>query len=346
MKVVRKNIDSKNNAGSYTIVPLNSEDIYLLNDIFKPNDIVEALSTRKISADGGKTQHKVTLKIAIKIESFQIDLKDCIVYLKGKTCKEYEHIKTGSYHTINLTLNEAFTITKDCWTSEDIRKIESSKISSPELCFVVFYDKDCIVSVVSATSINQVFKEEVKNKNIKNILKSVVKLKDNVKTFIICGFNEIKNELYNALIKENKAFEKMTCNFKLTPEYKGIPNTKVINKMITDKDYSKAFLEVKYIDDLKEMERFFTDLEMDKKGLCLGLKEIEDACEYGALKTLFITDRFYRPATIEERIKNDKIVRTAKELRAKICVIPISHELGEKLKKMGEIAGNLLFEYK
>ena len=66
----------------------------------------------------------------------------------------------------------------------------------------------------------------------------------------------------------------------------------------------------------------------------LALTRLGEAFEYGAIKTLFITDALYRPRTVEERKKIEDILNQAAELRVKICVIPVIHESGEKLKAM------------
>lgn len=338
-------IESKSSSGSMKIMPTCKDDFYLLSSILVPGDNIESFTTRKLSMDSGKTQQKISLLLAIKIETVDTDLEDGIMYVKGRTCKEYEHIKQSSYHTLNLVLNEEFSIYKESWSDYDIRKIKEAKKESPEMCFVIFYEKDCVVSTLSSNGVTNIYKEEVKNKNFKAIINSMLGLK-NIKTFVISSISDIRNEFFKSLVKEHKSIEKRCSVIKLGAEYKNIPNSKVVNKIITDKEFSKSFADIAYIDDLREIEAFFLDMELGKKDFCIGVDEIKEAYEYGAIKTLFITDQFCKPRSVEERKANDAIINQVKKLRAKICTIPVSNEFGERLKKMGSIAGKLQFEYK
>lgn len=346
MKILNISMEGKSSIGSIKIMPLCSDDLYALNDVIVPGDVIEAQTTRKVSMDGGKTQHKVSLVLAIKVETIETDLDDCIMYIKGKTCKEHENVRQGSYHTLDIVLNEHFTISKNDWTDSMIRKLKEAKNEDSEMCFIIFYDKDCVVSRISQTGVKNIYKEEIKNKNYKALINSILSVKEGIKNFVIASISDVRNDFAKALLKDHKDLEKKVSVLKLTPDYKGIPNSKVISKMLVEKNFAQAFANVKYVDDLREIEGFFLDISLGKKNSCVGEKEVLEAFEYGALKTLFITDSFYRPGTVEERKKNSSIIQQAHNFRAKVCIIPVSHEHGQRLKSMGHIAGVLQFDYK
>lgn len=346
MKILSNKIDNKSLDGFVVLTPTNAEDFYILSDIVEEGDVAEASTTRKLSMDGGRTQQKINLCLAIKIEKVEYDLQDCIMSFKGKICKENEHIQQGSYHTIHITIGEKLELYKKHWSRKNRGSLQHAAKDVPQLCFILFYDKECVISMVSSNDIKNLYKAEIKNKNYKPMISNLIGIKNTVKAILVGGFSSVAEDFHKVLLKEDKSFEKLTTVVKIPAEYKNLPNSKVVSRLLTDKMFSKIFSEIKYVEDLKEVESFFGDFAKGSKKICLGYSEIKEAFEYGAIKIVFITDALYRPRTIDERKKIEKLVNEALDLRARICVIPVAHELGEKLKAMGGLAGTLSFSYK
>ena len=42
--------------------------------------------------------------------------------LQGPITVEHEHVRLGSYHTLELEPHRAFTLTKECWDKLDIER--------------------------------------------------------------------------------------------------------------------------------------------------------------------------------------------------------------------------------
>lgn len=346
MKVLKNYIDSKTASGSIALEMTCVEDAYVLSDTISVGDVVEATTTRKLSLDGGRSQQKITLTLAVSVEATNFDLVSGIVDLKGKVTKENEYVRQGSYHTLHLSIGDSFKISKNKWTRHAISQLHGAAKDTPAICIVVFFDRECVISTVSSIGVKNLFKDEIKNKNFKRIYTCISSIKDSVKTLVIAGFSGIRTDFYKELIREFPQFEKQSTVIKLSGDYKGLSNAKVINKMLLDKEFSRSFSELQYVDDLREVKEFLKDVSTDSSLVGIGMKEVKEALDYGALRKVFVTDRVYRPSTLEERREMEAIVSQAKELRAKICVIPAQHEYGERLTKLGGIACLLLFEYR
>jgi len=347
MKIANKTqIDSKTNEGSMELVLTTTDDLYALGKVVRVGDEVESLTTRKISFDAGKTQTKINTKLRIKIETLDFDLTDGNMFLKGKVCGINEYVQVGLYHSLNVGLGDKFLLYKKSWSASDRGIINASLKEAPGICFVVFYDKECVVSIVSPSNIRVVHKEELKNKNFKNIIKGVGDHESATKIIVVASVSEVRNEFAKTLFKEKKALESKTAVIKLPNEYKNIPNSKVVGKVMVDRQYEKIFSEIRYVEDLRAIESVLERIDKNEGGVAIGMKEINEAFEYGAIKTIYMTDKLYRPQTIAEREKVEKLEKEASKYRAKICVIPLCHENGEKLMSLGGVIALLLFEYK
>lgn len=346
MKILNKNVDKRLLSGSITMSPVNIDDFYVLNDLVQVGDVAEGTTTRKLSLDGGRTQQKITLRLAIKVEKADYDFEGGLMSIKGKICKENKHVQLGVYHTVHVEMNESFTLSKTVWSRNHMNLLEESAKDVQDLCFVIFYERECVVSMHSTNNIKNVLKSEIKNKNFKPIITKIKDAKNTVKTIVIAGFGTIVDEFYKGLIKEDKSFVKFGGPIKLSNNYKNLSNVQVINKFITDKSYSSLFAEIKYVEDLIEAKNFFEYFEKEFTKVSVGLVEVLEACEYGAVKKVFITDEVYRPKDLASKKKIKMLLDLAIKIRAKICIVPITHDLGLRLSKMGGITGMLLFNYK
>ena len=346
MKIESTHIDHKTQSGSMKLVPNNEDDIYHLTSIIHKGDRIACLTTRKVSLDGGKTQKKITLKMEVKVETLDTDLGTGVIYAKGKTSIENEHIKIGSYHTLDIAVGTEFSLFKSEWKRNEIAKIKECCKEIPEVLFVVFYERDCVISSASSNGVRTIYKEEIKSKNFKEVTIQTIKMKEKVKNIVIASMSEIRNDFFKFLIKENSSIEKMVSVIKLTAEYKGLPNSKLVSKVLVDKNYMSLLNNVAFVEDLKEIQKLFNILDQNAGDVSIGIKEVGEAMEYGAIKVLFITDKFRRPKVVAEREFSDSFIKKAEDLRAKICTIPISMDLGERLDTIGGVACTLAFNFK
>lgn len=347
MKLGKDRIDNKSKSGSMEITAENQDDIYMLSSIIYVGDMVTAGTRRKVQIDG-KTQQKISLTLKIRIETISIDLENSIIYLKGKTVNVHEHVKLGSYHTIDIGLGQSFVLYKEEWFTTSIKHLKEATKPQAEIIFIVFYERECVVSVVSKNRINTILKQEIRNRKFGNIINMLEKYVGKVNLFVIASAFEIRNEFYKAvpMSKELKRVYNCLCVVKIPLECKGLPNSRVISTILTDKDLSKCFQGVQYVNDLKEIDNFFVDFAKESSLICVGMCDIREAMEYGALDKLMITDEIARPKTIEERREIEAFCKEMQSINCKIFIIPVAHFSGKRLREIGGMCGTLKFNYK
>lgn len=347
MRLGKNRIDQRNKSGSMEITPEHQDDIYVLSSVIDPGDMVTSSTTRKVQIDV-KTQQRMVLVLKIKIEAINVDLESSTIYLKGRTVLMNEHVKLGSYHTIDVTVGQPFELEKDEWPALSIRQLREAAKPQPEVIFIVFYERECVVSMVTRNRVTIILKQEIKNKKFTNILKTLEKHVGKISLFVIASTFEIRNEFHKA-VSASKELRKALgsfCVVKVPPECRGCPNSKVINTILTDKDLSKVFQGVQYIDDLREMDNFLVGFAKGSDLVCVGMKDIREAMEYGALERVMVTDERIKPNEVTQRREMEAFCKEAQAMNCKISVIPVAHFSGEKLREMGGICAMLKFNYR
>ncbi|TBU16433.1 PelA-like RNA-binding protein [Ordospora colligata] len=347
MKIQRNKVDHKNNSGSMEIVAEHQDDIYVLGMVISMGDMVTSSTTRKIQIDA-KTQQRISLTLKIKIETVSVDLGSSTIYLKGKTVVMHEHVKLGSYHTIDIVPGHAFELEKQEWPCQSIKLLKEATKPQPEMIFIIFYEKECVVSVVSKARVSILMKQEIKNKKFCNIIKTLEKHVSMIDLFVVASAFEVRNEFYKAVsfAKELSKVLKSFCVVKVPAECKGYSNLKVINTILTNKELSKTFQGIQYVEDLKQAENFFVAFAKGSELVCIGMEDIREAMDYGALERVVIIDEKVKPNNIEERIKAEMFCKELGAINCKISIIPAAHFCGEKLKEMGGVCAMLKFNYK
>ena len=67
------------------------------------------------SSTGSSTSSRVRTVLTISIEAIEFDTAACELRVKGKNIQENQYVKMGAYHTIDLQLNQKFTLAKQNW---------------------------------------------------------------------------------------------------------------------------------------------------------------------------------------------------------------------------------------
>jgi protein pelota len=229
MKIQHNNVDMKRLSGQLSLIPESQDDIYELESVICIGDKVKSHTQRKIQLDN-KNQIKMNLFLKIKIETIHVDLEGCIIYLKGRTCEENEHVKLGSYHTIEVELEKKFCLEKETWTNKQLKTLRESTKARQDILFVILYEKECVVSKVGKNRITIKSKLEIKNKKFANVINTLSNSVQSVEMVVIASVLEMRNDLYKA-IKSHKDFKtyESFCVVKLPVELKKSPNSKIIN---------------------------------------------------------------------------------------------------------------------
>ena len=93
------------------LTPLNSLP-------YTPTGNSRLTNDRKVkdeSSTGSSTSSRVRTNLTISIETIEFDTAACELRVKGKNIQENQYVKMGAYHTIDLQLNQKFTLAKEHW---------------------------------------------------------------------------------------------------------------------------------------------------------------------------------------------------------------------------------------
>jgi len=129
MRLIHKNITAKDGNGTLKLLPETPEDMWHCYNIISKGDQLQTTTTRKVvqeTSTGSRSSSKVRMVLRVEIEKIEFDDQACVMRIGGKNKKKCDHVSLNSYHTLELLQNRDFTISKDCWDTIYLERIDTA----------------------------------------------------------------------------------------------------------------------------------------------------------------------------------------------------------------------------
>lgn len=149
--MITKTIDES----SVSLVPEESDDLFMLRRIIKKGDRLAGDTTRAIKQEKEFVRpdrgERIKIRVALSVEKVSID--DVVDRLKVHGIiieSNNEFVKKGSHHSLTLKIGEAITLTKKSWTDLE-KKLIFGKKENFGFVLVAIDTGDCGIGRLSGT---------------------------------------------------------------------------------------------------------------------------------------------------------------------------------------------------
>lgn len=335
MQILHKNLRNK----EIKIIIDNLDDLWHLYNIIEEDDLVSALSLRKVESKEEKLRpeklEKKKVFLILKVEKVEFHEFSDRLRILG-TINEGE--EKGKYHTFNLTIGDDLKIKKE-WKDWHLERINSAVKSAkvPIVIFVAIDYDECTIAILRTYGIQEVARihgvsygkqystKESKKDFYNEIFIKLKQIRSNEK-LIILGPGFAKEEFFSFVKEKDNEFAK---NFII--ESSGQSGMVGIQELLRRGVVSKVLKESRVAEETELVEKLLEEIAKD--GLAVyGKEEVKFALNLGAVEILLISDEILR------RKKEEEILEIAKNLNVKIFVISSVNECGKKLNGLGGIA--------
>jgi len=367
MKLIHKEFE-KDGKGSATLIAEESEDLWHLYNLAMKGDTVKASTWRKIQKEGstGSVQTETKkIMITIEVKSIEYDQAGSAIRFSGKNCEENQWVKLGAHHTVEIDLNNKFTLGKTRWDfmhlealdqATDVKKTAEVAVILMEAGLANFH----LLTAVLAKDIHRVSvalprkrvtatgydKAVVRfNEQVYKGIKDHIDL-DVVKCVVIAGPGFVKDDFLpwmlmhatqqgdSALLQKKSAFlvASASCAHK-----------QAIKELLADDQVQKSIANTKAAVHLKALEDFYLLVRNDPERAFYGPRQVKEAIDLGAVATLMVVDSLFRNSNVSLRRQYVDLIETCKDVGSTVHVFSSQHVTGEQLHQLGGIAAILRF---
>jgi protein pelota len=334
--------------GRMKLIPEVLEDLWHLERVLEPGDVVSSSSTRVFKASGEEGEEGERKKVRIELQAEKIDFSKSASKLRvtGKITGggPEEYIQLGRHHTIDVELQKPVEITKQ-WKEYQLQRIGKARESSkkPLIGILVMDEGKALFSLIREYGVefgpelrNHASKgdekfEERRSQFFGDITKQLKSMKvnrivvagpgfakDNLKKFVSERDEELSNKLY---------FE--SCS---TAEESGV--YELLKKGVLSKIASEQRVQEEFL----LLQSFLTELSKESGLAVYGAEEVRKAIDYKALGKLLVVDELLRKDKAIEKLLDD-----AEKMKAEILLFSSESEAGKQLSGLSGIAGILKF---
>jgi len=129
MRLLKKDISSKDGTGTVRLLCEETEDMYAIYQLLGKGDLVRASTVRKVvqeTATGSVASSRMRMMLTVAVEEIEYDADRGSLRVKGRNREENSFVKLGSYHTLELEVNKDFTVRKARWDAMHLEQLDEA----------------------------------------------------------------------------------------------------------------------------------------------------------------------------------------------------------------------------
>ncbi|MEI7857217.1 MAG: mRNA surveillance protein pelota [Methanomicrobiales archaeon] len=333
--------DLKNNNGEIRLFPESIDDLWHLQHLVAPGDLVFATTFRSVDTASDKLRpekiEKRPVRLGIRIERGEFSEHGIRLRLSGVI----EHgIEIGAYHTINVETGFEITVIKQ-WRPHELERIERAVKSSAfglihiltieegeaELFRLRQYGPESVVTFLAGSGKGG--ESDNRPAFFEQVHASLAAIDG---PLIIAGPGFIKDDFIKHAKNRGSPLAEKAISIETRRIGRGAVQDVIgkgaLEKLIGDLQLSR---EVRFMDEVL--------CRIAQEGaVAYGQKEVQEAIGFGAAEQVLVADTLLRdPATMA-------LIESAEAMRATVVVLSSSFEPGERLVALGGIAALLRYK--
>ncbi|MCD6559118.1 mRNA surveillance protein pelota [Palaeococcus sp. (in: euryarchaeotes)] len=356
MKIIHRDMKR----GEIKVKAETLDDLWHLYHIIEEGDIIFSKTLRKKAqrSDSLRAEKVEVIPVFLGIRAEKIDfhkfannlrINGPIVYTSS------EEVPLGKYHTITVGEGTIITIQKPRWKGYQLDRLKEAESASKraKVMIVVMEDGEADMALVREYGVDIITgirhnlggkrystnRDADEKKFFHDVAKTMEEIiqRENVERAIVAGPGFVKEEFYKFLQSSYPDLAK-----KVVVEDTSVTGRTGIYEVIRRGIVDRVYHENRVAKEIQLVEKVIA--EISKGGLvAYGLKEVQEAANYGAIEKLLILDELLRG---EHKEEIERLMEFARGMRSEVVVVSSEHEGGDKLRAIGGVAALLRYRIK
>lgn len=341
MRVLKKNL--REDEGEITLLPESLDDLWHLQHLIEPGDLVFALTHRKVQAIADKARpeklERRPVRLGIRVEEIEFHIYSNWLRLHGVIKSGMD---IGSYHTLNIEVGTDLSIIKR-WRLDQLQRIEEAVAESqrPKVVLALVEEGEATIGVLRQFGVQTSADlragsgkgagEDGREQFFRDVANAISQAAGSDAQVILAGPGFAKEDLKKLIDSNHPDLAKrITMDEASSIGRSGFQEVLRRGAVSTVLENSRIAMETRLIDDL------FREIATDGRA-AYGQNEVQTAANYGAIDHLLILDEIARRKSL------DQLMRDVANARGKVVIFSSEFEPGERLRSLGGVAALLRF---
>ncbi len=354
MQIIHRNAKE----GKVKVKAETLDDLWHLYHVIEEGDVIYARTLRKQSqrADSLRAEKVEVIPVFLGIRAEKISFHKFANQVRVTGPIVYssrEDAPLGKYHTITIEEGTVVTIQKPLWKEYHIERLKEAVEASKRarVMIVVIDDGEADMALVREYGVEilnsirhnlggkryNTDRESEERRFFHDVAKTMEEImnREKVEKAIVAGPGFIKEDFRKFLQDNYPELAK-----RVAIEDTSVTGRTGIYEVIKRGTVEKVYHENRVAREVQLVEKVLENIARNNGLAAYGLKEVEEAINYGAVKTLLVLDELLKG---EHRENIEELMNAVRYSRGEIVVVSSEHEGGDKLKALGGLAALLRF---
>ncbi|KAJ2667018.1 Translation factor pelota [Coemansia sp. RSA 1199] len=368
MKLLSEHIE-KNQSGSVRLIAQEPEDIWHVYNLVQKGDQLQASTVRGVKSEsktGSVTTDRVRITLTVSIEDVFFDSHACALRINGRNVGESKYVAFGQYHTLDLELNQPFTLSKPEWDLISLKRINDACDITQQADVAAVTMQEGLAVVCLLTQYMTVVRQRIDvpiprkrrgsttnyEKGLKRFYDQIYRaIKqhvdfDIVKVVILGSPGFVRDQFFEHMMAEAvKAEDRdiLTNKAKFLLVHTSSGHKGALEEVMRDPQIKARLADTKSAQEARAIDKFYQMLNDEPDRAFYGYDDVCKAAENGAIGTLMVTDELFRAADVPTRKKYIQLVEDSQATNADVLVFSSLHVSGERLNQLTGVAAILNF---
>ncbi|KAJ2771616.1 Translation factor pelota, partial [Coemansia linderi] len=333
MKLLKQFIE-KSRAGYVRLIPEQPEDMWHIYNLIQKEDQLEASTVRGVKSEtstGSVSTDRVRLKLTISIEDVFFDVQAGALRINGRNIVENKFVGFGQYHTLDLEMNQPFTLSKPEWDLISLQRIKDACDITRQADVAAVTMQEGLAVICLLTQFMTVVRQKIEvpiprkrrgsttnyEKGVQRFYEQIYRgIKQHidfsvVKVVILGSPGFVRDQFFEYMMAQaTKAEDKTTlenkAKFVLVHTSSG--HKGALEEVMRDPQIKARLADTKAAQEVKAIDSFYQMLNNNPDRAFYGFADVRKAADNGAIGTLLVTDELFRAADIQTRKKYIQLV--------------------------------------
>ena len=350
MKVTYRNLK----AGEIRVVPETEDDLWLLQMIISPGDIVVARTTRDVRFGEGRSS-RVPMTLAIRVKNVDFEPFTTKLRIHGIVIEGPERFGVkGSHHTLRIDLGNELTIIKEHWSKPLLEKLLRAEARGLKAVITALDYDEYSIAIVQEQGVRYVSegglglpgkddprRDHLLESRLEELAEEVIGVakRNNIRVIIVASPGDLKRKLAELIKSRDRELHVYVDNV-------SIGGRSGVLEVLRRDIVREVLRDISSIEAEKILEEFMRLLVKDEGRVAYGLEEVFEAAKTGAVEKLLILDELVRSYSVEERRVVEELLTEVDKRRGEVRIVSSESPAGERLRALGGIIAILRFRTK
>ena len=337
----------------------NLNDLWTLYNIIKKDDMVAARTQRRVVLKEGTKGERKPMRLKLRVESILFHEFSNRLRIKGTIIEGPEDfVSYGAYHTFNVEPGQKISIYKEKWLKSEIKRLKKSSVFEDNFRMLIIAIETGLstISLITNYSHSRVttikrnipgkrYEQSHRNKAYTDFFHDVKKVLDenlknlDINAIIICGPGNTRDHFIKYIYESKENYPRG----KIFNIHASSGTESSVLEVLKSKELTRFKEKVKILEETEKIEEIFRLFGQNSDLIAIGMKEISEAAEKGAIKELFIVDLLIRQISQKKRLELESILNNVEATGGKINILSSEHPTGQQIIDLGSILAILRY---